>query len=1045
MFNIFIKRPILSSVISLLIVFLGLLSIGSLPVTQFPDIMPPSVTVTANYVGANSNVLANSVAMQIERALNGIPGMTYMTTVCNNDGVLLTTVFFKVGTDPDIAAVNVQNRVATAYEELPEEVVRSGIIVEKVVNSMLMYLNITSKDTMHNERFMYNFTDVNLLKALKRVDGVAYAKIMGSRNFSMRVWLNPDRMAAFNLSPQDITEALQHQNVEAAPGKTGISNSKMQNEMQYVLQYSGRFTTPEEYGEIVLKSLPDGSLLTLHDVAEIELDAQEYNMTSLSDGRPSAAIIMKQRPESNARQVIKDIKILMEKVKEESFAPGMDYSFAYDVSRFLDASITSVIKTLIEAFLLVSLVVFLFLQDWRSTLIPALAVPVSLVGTFFFMQILGFSINMLTLFALVLAIGIVVDNAIVVVEAVHVKMGQNLSPFDATVAAMKEIGGAIVSITLVMSAVFVPVGFLEGTVGIFYRQFSLTLAVAIVISGVNALTLTPALCAIVLRNHAHQTKKRNVLNRFFNGFNVSYERFSSAYLRGLAKYLDKRVFTWITLIVFFVLTWLTGMMLPSGFIPEEDQGMVYVNVSSPPGATLERTDEILLKIQAAILPVEDVESVSTIGGYSLLTDSDGATYGMGMVNLTDWKDRKKSAWEMMEDFKERVSHIKGAEIEFFFPPAIPGFGNASGFEVQLLDLAGGNIKDLGEVCANFLEALNSHPQLQNVTTGFNLDFPRYLLHADLQKAAQLGVNIDEAMETLQSFVGSFYSTNFVRFGDKYKVMIQAAPEFRANPEDVFRYFAKSKDGEMVPFSNFMTAEKTYGPEQIIRYNMYTSAMLNGEAAPGVSSGQAIAAVEEVAKRILPRGYGIEWAGIAREEQATGNQAIWIFAVCLLFVYLILSAQYESWFLPVPVVLTLPAGVFGTFLFLKILGLENNIYAQVALIMLIGLLGKNVILMIEMANQNRREKGMSIVDAAIQGAISRLRPILMTSFAFIFGLIPLMIATGAGSIGNRSIGTAAAGGMLIGTVAGIFLVPGLYIIFETISSKFKTNNKNENAH
>ena len=906
MFNIFIKRPILSAVISLLIVFLGLLSIGSLPVTQFSDIMPPSVHITATYVGANSDVLAKTVAVQIERAINGVPGMMYMTTVCNNDGFMFGSVYFKVGTDPDVAAVAVQNRVATVYDELPEEVTAAGIIVEKEINSMLMYLNIVSNDTTHNERFIFNFADINLLRELKRIDGVAYAEIMGSREFAMRVWLNPERMAAFNLSPQDVTEALRRQNVEAAPGKTGISSGKMEQQMQYVLQYSGRFTTPEEYGEIVLKALPDGSLLTLHDVAEIEFDSQEYNMTSMTDGRPSASIMIKQRPGSNARETIKNIKAFMEKVKEERFAPGMDYNLAYDVSRFLDASIAVVIRTLLEAFLLVTLVVFLFLQSWRSTLIPALAVPVSLIGTFFFMQILGFSINMFTLFALVLAIGIVVDNAIVVVEAVHVKMSQGLPPYEATVAAMKEIGGAIVAITLVMSAVFVPVGFLEGTVGIFYKQFSLTLAVAIVISGVNALTLSPALCAIILKNHAPQTGNLNPVNRFFNWFNVNYERFSSAYLRGLTKYVDRRVFTWVTLLIFYLLTWFAGSILPSGFIPEEDQGMVYANIETPPGATLERTDEVLRKIQAALLPIEDVESVSTLGGYSLLTESDGASYGMGMVNLAPWKDRKKSAWVMMEDFQERVSHIKDAQIEFFFPPAIPGFGNASGFEVQLLDLTGAPIEDLGEVVNDFLEALNNHPQLQNVTTGFNLSFPRYKLHTDLQKAAQLGVNVDEAMEAMQTYVGSFYATSFIKFGHKYKVMIQASPEFRANPEDIFRFYAKSKDGEMVPFSNFMNAEKTYGPEQITRFNMYTSAMLNGEAAPGVSSGQAIAAVEEVAKRTLPRGYDIEWSGIARQEQASANQAIWIFAVCLLFVYLLLSAQYESWLLPIPVVLSLPA-------------------------------------------------------------------------------------------------------------------------------------------
>ena len=1038
MFKLFIKRPILSGVISVLFICLGALAISTLPITQFPDIVPPSVTVTARYTGASADVMSKTVATPLERAINGVPGMTYMTTVCTNDGTSLTTIYFKVGTDPDVAAVNVQNRVTTVLDELPEEVIRAGVITEKEVNSMLMYLNILSSDTTHTENFVYNFTDINILRELKRIDGVGFVEIMGSRDYAMRVWLNPNRLAVYNMSPQDVTEAIRSQNIEAAPGKTGISSDKLPQQLQYTLQYTGKFSTPEEYGEIVLKALPDGSLLKLKDVAEIDFDSEDYNMISMTDGKPSAAIMIKQRPGSNAKEVIENIKAKMEEIKESSFLPGMDYNISYDVSRFLDASISSVLKTLLEAFILVFIVVYIFLQNFRSTLIPAIAVPVSLIGTFFFMDMLGFSINMLTLFALVLAIGIVVDNAIVVVEAVHVKMErEKLSPYKASVEAMKEIGGAIVAITLVMSAVFVPVGFMSGTVGIFYQQFSLTLAVAIVISGINALTLSPALCALLLKHDRGKSKRPNLLRRFFIVFNRGYDRFERRYNIGLKKYLGRKFFTYATLILFFLATWGISSILPTGFIPNEDQGMIYVNVNTPPGATLERSEKALNQIQAALLPMDEIETISTLAGYSLMTETEDASYGMGMINLKPWNERDKTAAELLEVYAERTAHIKDAEIQYFLPPTVPGFGNASGFELRLQDRTAASFQETARVANMLVDSLNRDPRLQGVTSGFQPNFPQYLLKVDLAQAAKLGVNVNEALESLQSYVGSFYSSNFIRFGQMYKVMLQASPEYRMEPKDIYSLYAKNRNGEMVPYSNFLTMERVFGPNQITRYNMFTSSLITGDAAPGVSSGEAIAAVEEIAADILPRGYALEWSGVSREEKESGGQTILIFGICLLFVYLLLSAQYESLLLPFPVILSLPAGVFGAYFVLQLAGIDNNIYAQVALVMLIGLLGKNAILIIEMANQFRKQ-GMSIIEAAMQGAGSRLRPILMTSFAFICGLIPLMMASGAGALGNRSIGTAAAGGMLIGTMVGIFLVPGLYVVFESLATRLKRN-------
>jgi hydrophobic/amphiphilic exporter-1 (mainly G- bacteria), HAE1 family len=726
----------------------------------------------------------------------------------------------------------------------------------------------------------------------------------------------------------------------------------------------------------------------------------------------------------------------MAELQDTSFPPGMKYNLAYDVSRFLDASISEVLRTLFEAFILVSLVVFIFLQDFRSTLIPALAVPVSLVGTFAFMQLLGFSVNLLTLFALVLAIGIVVDNAIVVVEAVHAKMTEKkLSARDATFEAMGEISGAIVAITLVMSAVFIPVAFMSGPVGIFYRQFSLTLAIAIVISGVNAVTLTPALCAMMLKDTHSHTQKRGLLNRFFAWFNNRYEKVENKYRNTVRLLAGRRMVTIGMLLGFLVATYGINAILPSGFIPTEDQGMIYVNVTTPSGATVERTEEVLDKITATTRELDAVESVSTLAGYSLLTEAAGASYGMGMINLKAWDERDESMNEIIALLTEKTRHITDASIEFFPPPTVPGFGNSSGFELRLLDRnRGGELQATATVANEFIEALRQAPEIGSAFSSFDASFPQYLIHVDQELAAKKGVTIDNAMSTLQTLMGSFYASNFIRFGQMYKVMVQAAPDYRAKPEDVLKLYVKNNQGEMVPFSTFISLERVYGPEQLTRYNMYTSAMINGTPAPGYSSGDAIQAVERIARETLPRGYTTEWSGMTREEIESGNQAIFIFLICLIFVYLLLAAQYESFLLPLPVILSLPTGIFGAFLFLKLLGLENNIYAQVALVMLIGLLGKNAILIVEFAIQ-RREAGISVLEAAVEGAASRLRPILMTSFAFIAGLIPLCIASGAGALGNRSIGTAAAGGMLTGTIFGIILIPGLYVLFASLAERF----------
>lgn len=1041
MFTNFINRPVLSLVISIFIVLLGVLAMIGLPITQYPDIAPPAVSVTTKYTGANAEVCAKAVVTPLERAINGVPGMTYMTSVSGNDGTSIIQVYFEVGTDPDVAAVNVQNRVTTVLDELPEEVIKAGVSTEKEVNSMLMYINLISDDTSLDEKFIYNFADINVLAELKRIDGVGFVDIMGSREYAMRVWLKPTRLDAYEISADDIVQALRAQNVEAAPGKIGESSGRQSQSLQYVLRYTGKMTTKEQYENIVIKVSDNGEMLRLKDVADLEFGSLDYDVLSKENGKPSAAIVLKQRPGSNASEVIENIKSRLEFLKSTTFPPGMTYTISYDVSRFLDASIHEVIKTLIEAFILVAIVVFLFLQDFRSTLIPVLAVPVSLVGTFAFMQLFGFSINLLTLFALVLAIGIVVDNAIVVVEGVHAKMEEkHLGPKEATIESIGEISSAIIAITLVMSAVFVPVAFLSGPVGVFYRQFSVTMAISIVISGINALTLTPALCALMLKNPHLEPKKTNLLTRFFDKFNNAYDRLSDRYKKLLGLIANRRLVTIVVLIAFCVATWGVGSVLPTSFIPTEDQGTVYVNVTTPAGATLERTEEVMNEIDKIAQKLPEVESISSLSGFSMMTDGVGASFGMSTINLKAWKDRKATANDIIEQLIAKTKHIKDAEIQFFPPPAVPGFGNASGFEVRLLDKTGsGNLQRTANVAQEFIDELKKRPEIKDVFSSFNPNFPQYLIHVDQDMAAKKGISVDNAMSNLQSLIGSYYATNFILFGQMYKVMVQADPKYRAQPEDIMKLRIKNKHGEMVPYAIFSRIERVYGPEQLTRYNMYVSAMLNGEAAEGYSSGDAIKAIEEVAKTKLPRGYTYEWSGMTREEVLSGNQVVYIFIICLLFVYLLLAAQYESFLLPLPVILSLPVGIFGSLFFLYLFGLENNIYAQVAMVMLIGLLGKNAILIVEFAVLQQKE-GKTLLKAAVGGAVARFRPILMTSFAFVAGLIPLMFASGAGAIGNRTIGTAAAGGMLFGTIFGVIIIPGLYIIFAGLTKRKKKTKK-----
>jgi HAE1 family hydrophobic/amphiphilic exporter-1 len=1028
MFNKFIKRPVLAIVLSLVIIFMGVLSIKTLPTSQFPSIAPPMVMVSASYPGASAKTLSESVIIPLEQAINGAWGMRYMTSDATSAGEANIQIVFEPGSDPNQALVQVSNRIEQVRNRLPELVQREGVIITPIMPSMLMYVNLYSKDPNANMKFLFNYAGVNMIPELQRINGIGQARILGSRQYAMRIWLNPERMRAYSVSPDEVLDAMSSQSVIGKPGRIGRGDGQRAEALEYVLAYGDRFNEPKQYEDIIIRSNPNGELLRLKDVATVSLGSEYYDIYSNLNGYPSAAIVLKQTYGSNASEVIEKVKKELDELRK-SFPPGMEYEISYDVSNFLDASTENVIHTLRDAFILVALVVFLFLGDWRSTLIPTLAVPISLIGAFIFMQLFGLTINMITLFALVLAIGIVVDDAIVVVEAVHAKMEEeHLSPYKAVRKVIKEISGAVIAITLLMTAVFVPVAFMTGPVGVFYRQFSITMASSIVLSGFVALTLTPVLCAMILKNNHGKPKKKNILTKFLDGFNRGFEKITGGYVSLLRKIAHRRLVTALLWCAFVGGIYLITNNLPSGFIPSEDQGMIYAILQTPPGSTLERTNDLSRKLQDVVMKVEGIQSVSSIAGYEVLTEGRGSNAGTCLINLKPWGERKHTVQEIIYELEEKAKAIPGATIEFFDPPAVPGYGAAGGFALQLLDKTNsGDYNQLEKVKNNFMAALGKRKELTGLFTFFSANYPQYEIEIDNQAAMQKGVSIGNAMNTLSIFVGSTYELGFIKYQRFFKVFVQAAPEFRKLPEDVLNLWVKNDKGEMVPFSAFMKIKKKQGANEINRYNMYNTAAIRGAPAKGYSSGEAIKAVQEVAAKTLPHGFDIDWAALSYDEVRRGNEAIWIFIIVLVFVYFVLAAQYESFIIPLSVVLSLPAGVFGSFMLIKSMGLANDIYAQVGLVMLVGLLGKNAVLIVEFAVQKQRQ-GATVLEAAIEGAKVRFRPILMTSFAFIAGLIPLVLAHGAGAIGNRTIGSSALGGMLFGTAFGVIIVPGLYYIF-----------------
>ncbi|KAA0133723.1 MMPL family transporter [Gimesia chilikensis] len=1124
MFAKFLHRPALAMVISLLILFMGGLAITALPISQFPSVAPPSVVVAVSYPGASAKILVDSTLVILERAINGVPNMRYMSSAATSAGEATIKIIFEPGTDPNTAVLNVNNRIQMVKNRLPPIVEREGIIVMQNMTSMLMYVNVYSKDPNVDQNFLYNYTTVNLLPEIKRIRGVGRAQILGNRAYAMRVELDLDRMRAYKISSADVMEAIKEQSMIGSPGRLGQATGTTSQTIEYVLTWVGRYNKPEQYENIILRANPNGEILRLKDVAKVNLGSSFYDLYSDIDGYPSASIVLKQIPGSNAADVIAKVKEKLKEIKTESFPPGMDYAISYDVSNFLDASIEKVLHTLFEAFILVSLVVFLFLGDFRSTLIPTLAVPVSLIGTFFFMSMFGMSINLITLFALVLAIGVVVDDAIVVVEAVHEKMhAKHLSPYAATKEVVAEISGAIIAITLVMTSVFIPVTFMPGAVGVFYRQFALTMAMSIVLSGVVALTLTPVLCAMILKPHTgyveqkgivglinrllkkisgryafvlrgllcvflgaavgygvyellhveivhevlseqielshlrtviigvvmavlfaftfravfsgsepNEKKKKGPIGIFLYYFDRGVDKVTNAFTWIVGLIITRRIFTMIVIGVFGYGILLVNEVLPSGFIPLEDQGVIYGIIQTPPGSTLEYTNSKSHELQKICEEFDEITSVTSLAGYEILTEGRGSNAGTCLINLKPWSERKLTSKEIIEELEQKGRAIANVKLEFFEPPAVPGFGAAGGFSLCLLDKTNsGDYDAFGKITENFLAELGKRKELKGLFTFFANNYPQYEVVIDNDVAMQKGVSIADAMDNLSIVVGSTWEQGFIRFGQFYKVYVQSAPEFRRYPEDLRNMFVKNDEGEMVPYSAFMKIKKMQGMNEINRYNLYTTAIIQGAPSTGYSSGQAIDAIKEVAEKTLPHGYGIGWQGLAYDEASKGNTAIYIFAIVVIFVYLVLVGQYESFVLPLAVIVSLPVGLFGSFLMLKSMGLANDVYCQIGLVMLVGLLGKNAILIIEFAVQ-RRQEGLSIKDAGVEGGKLRFRPIVMTSFAFIAGLVPLVRATGPGAIGNRTIGTTAVGGMLMGTLIGVFVIPGLYFLFAKMS-------------
>ena len=1031
----FINRPVLSTVISIVVVILGILGLVSLPVSQYPDIAPPTIRVTTTYTGANAQTILNSVIAPLEEQINGVEDMMYMSSTATNTGEASIEVYFKQGTDPDMAAVNVQNRVAKAQGFLPAEVTQVGVITQKRQSSMLLGVSFYSSDDKYDNEFLENYMNINIIPEIKRIQGVGDAMVMGT-DYSMRIWLKPDVMAQYKLMPSDVSVALAEQNIEAAPGQFGERGNQS---FQYVMKYKGRLQTQEEFENIVIRATSDGEILRLKDIATVELGRLTYGFQNNVNGHPGVTAIIFQTAGSNATTIIQDIQEYLKKV-EPTLPPGVKVVELLNANDFLFASIHEVLKTLLEAFVLVFLVVYIFLQDFRSTLIPAIAIPVALIGTFFGLYLIGFSVNLLTLCAMVLAIAIVVDDAIVVVEGVHAKLDQGYkSARLASIDAMSELGGAIVSITLVMMSVFIPVSFMTGTSGTFYRQFGLTMAIAIGLSAINALTLSPALCAIFLHPHDKngEKKKTSLIERFHIAFNAAYDVTLKKYERGITFFIRRKFLSFAIVIATIVVMIFLMNITPTGLVPNEDTGTIFAVVDMAPGTAQERTEAVMEQVDSLVAANPAVKSRTQVTGYSFLAGQ-GNSYGTLIIKLKDWKERGKG-----EDantvigtlYMQAQSLIKDARVLLFAPPMIPGYSVTNGFEFNLQDKTGGDLNTFYEVAQEFLGKLKERPEIATAQTSFNPTFPQYMIDIDAAKCKQAGISPNDILTTLQGYYGGIYASNFNRFGKLYRVMIQADPRYRINPESLQN--VKIRNGnEMAPISQFMTLTKVYGPDNIKRFNMFTSMSVNGSPADGYSSGQAIKAIEEVAAQSLPTGYGFEFSGMTREEQSSsGSTTAMIFALCFVFVYLLLSAQYESYILPLVVLLSVPSGLMGSFIFAQIMGVENNIYMQIALIMLIGLLAKNAILITEFA-LDRRKTGMSITEAAVSGASARLRPILMTSLAMVIGLLPLMFAHGVGANGNSTLGTGAIGGMFIGMICQIFIVPALFVVFEHIQEKVK---------
>ena len=1030
----FIKRPVLSTVISVLTVILGLLGLVSLPIEQYPDIAPPTVMVQTFYQGADAQTVQKSVLAPLEEQINGVEGMTYMTSTATNEGMATITIYFEQGYNADMAQVNVQNRVSQATSLLPAEVTKQGVTVEKRQTSNVLIMALTS-DGRYDEKFLSNYADINIIPAVKRVEGVGDCQSIGLKSYAMRLWLDPARMKDHNLMPSDIIGVLAEQNIEAAPGKFGEQST---NAYEYSMRYTGRLQTPEQFGDIIIKTDEMGKTLRVKDVGKVEVGALYYSVLSSVDANPALMMMVAQTAGSNATQIVADVKELCNELSE-TFPPGMKIQMMQDTTEFLFASIHEVVKTLFEALLLVFLVVYIFLQDFRSTLIPMIAVPVSLIGTFFFLWIFGFSINLLTLSALVLAIAIVVDDAIVVVEAVHAKLDLGYkSAKTASIDAMNEISGAIISITLVMSAVFIPVSFISGTSGTFYREFGVTMAISIVISALNALTLSPALCAILLKPKDEHGKERKMskIDRFHAAFNTSYNKLLDRYKNGVRRIIEHKVIAGITVIVAIAILGITAMNTRTGLIPDEDTGTVFCTISMPPGTSLDATNKVMDKVDSMFITNTAIEHRLRITGYNFIAGQ-GSNQGAFILKLKPFEDRSltEQSNAVLGMIYKQTASIKGAQILAFQPPMVQGFSVSNGLTFSMQDRTGGSVERFSKVTHDFLAALNERPEISNAMTTFRSDYPQYLIDVDVAKCKQSGISPSTVLTAMQGYYGGMYASNYNAYGKLYRVYVQGDPKTREDYKSLNSIYVRTASGEMSPIKEFVNLTRVYGPQTIGRFNLFTSIDVNAAAADGYSSGDAIKAVNEVSKQVLPAGYTYDFSGLTRSEQQSSNTTAIIFALCLLFVYLILSAQYESYLLPLSVILSIPFGLAGAFLFTNLFGKQNDIYMQISLIMLIGLLAKNAILIVEFALERRRT-GMAISWSAVLGAGARLRPILMTSLAMIIGLLPLLWPFGVGANGNQTLGASAIGGMLIGMICQIMIVPALFVIFQYLQEKIK---------